>query len=114
MYHFRSRLRGFLEELSGLIWHLGCVEKPAAGVGRPVRTAQTRQTGQRPTVKLILPEGRLLSSNIGKLNSAASADPRLMTGSNGKTVISRAGDFFAVSFAPIALVSLPRAVGGAS
>lgn len=46
MCHFRSRLRGFIEELSGVVWHLGCVDEPAAGVGRPVRTVQTRQTGQ--------------------------------------------------------------------
>jgi hypothetical protein len=52
MCHFLSSLWSFLEESLEDGWHLGCVNKLAAGVGRPVRTAQTRQTGQRPTVNL--------------------------------------------------------------
>ena len=42
MCHFRSRVRGFIEELSVLVWHLGCEDTLVADVGGPVRTAQTR------------------------------------------------------------------------
>ena len=113
MCHFRSRLWGFLEEISWHVWHLGCVNESAAGVGRPVRTAQTRQTGQEPYRELILPKGRLLSTNIGKLNSAEPADPCRCTESQGKTVISQDGDFFAVPFAAVALAHPRRVSGGA-
>ena len=109
----QPRSRRFLQYLSRTIWHPGCVDIPAAVVGRPSRTVQTRQTGQGPTVQTIQLEGRLLSSNIGKLNRAEDRQIGEMLGSVGKTVISHLGDFFAVWFAPVTVARLRRAAGGA-
>ena len=107
-------MRGFLEKMSGIVWHLGCVNRLVAGVGRPSGLSRHARLGSDPTVKLIHLKGRLLSSNIGKLNSAAPAAPPRTAGSIGKTVISHLGDFFAVPFEPIAMAHPRRVAGEAS
>jgi len=55
-----------------------------------------------------------LSSNIGKLITARFHPTRQFTESIGETVISRAGDFFAIPFAAFAAANRWRAEGGAS
>lgn len=92
----------------------GLREQPVAGVGRPTGLLSHARLGRDPTVTLVHPEGRLLSSNIGKLNSAAPAARYQTAGSIGKTVIFRAGDFFAVPLEPIEGAHLRRAAGEAS
>ena len=44
----------FLQYLSGIVWHSGCVVILAAASAVRSRTAQTRQTGQGPTVTRII------------------------------------------------------------
>ena len=46
MCDFRVHFPSFLQYLSDIDWHLGCVEIETAVVGRPNRTAQTHQTGR--------------------------------------------------------------------
>jgi hypothetical protein len=95
-----------------------CLAFELRGMGKPHVSAGQRLLPellgwQGPTAVIILSEGRLLSSNIGELIRVAPRPRRNMAGSGRETLISQAGDFFALRWAPTALAQRLRAAGGA-
>ena len=88
--------------------------QPSTRVVRPTQMVTRVDTGLNSPGKTIHFEGRLLSSNISELNRPAHRTPRNTAGSGRKTLISRAGDFFALRWALIDIAPCRGAAGGAS